>query len=611
MTHSPDQPTVTSPPLGATVTDAGVTFRVWAPDAAVVAVEIDGAPPVAMHDGSGIWTAGVAGAHAGARYRYRLDDRGAFPDPYSRSQPDGPHGASEVIDPAAFVWHDDGWRGATINDLVIYELHVGTFTRDGTFDAIIEQLDGLRDLGVNAIELMPVAEFPGARNWGYDGVDLFAPSRNYGGPDGLKRLVDAAHAAGIAVLLDVVYNHFGPDGNYLLTYSTDYVTPRHATPWGSAVNYDGHHSAMVRRFAVDNACYWLDEYHVDGLRLDATFAIFDDSPRHIVEEITTTARARVAPRNIVLIAETHENDARYLRAAADGGFGFDAVWADDFHHAVHTLATGERHSYYEAHAGTMAELAQTINNGWLFDGAHVAASGHTRGTPSRDVPASAFVYGLQNHDQIGNRPVGDRLSQIIDLDLYRAWSALLLLLPYTPLLFMGQEFTASTPFEFFTDHNPDLGKLVTEGRRREFPFAEDPGRIADPQAIETFTRSTLDLSERDRPPGRETLALFREVLRLRREDPVLRTRDRTHTRAEAVSDTLLIVERWNAAGARHLIAVNIGDVAAKLPVIAGDSWSCIMSSDEQRFGGAARSAVEPQALPMAAPRSTTLFASLR
>lgn len=332
-------------PFGANVTSRGVEFRVWAPHAGRVELVADGRTFALTREDGGTWCAVVTAAADRSRYAYLVDGQGPYPDPYSRSQPEGPHAPSEVIDPRRHAWRDADWGGLRIGGLVIYELHVGTFTADGTFDAAIAELPRLRDLGIGAIELMPVAEFPGGRNWGYDGVDLFAPCHVYGGPDGLRRLVDAAHARGIGVILDVVYNHLGPDGNYLRQFSTEYFTSRHHTPWGDAINYDSSGSEMVRRYVCDNAAHWLREYHADGLRLDATFAIRDMSPRHILAELSEKARASV-DRDIVLIAETYENDARYVTATSDGGYGLDAVWADDFHHALHTLLTGERDGYY-------------------------------------------------------------------------------------------------------------------------------------------------------------------------------------------------------------------------------------------------------------------------
>ncbi|HZP58666.1 MAG TPA: malto-oligosyltrehalose trehalohydrolase [Dehalococcoidia bacterium] len=582
--------------MGANVTPEGVRFRVWAPHAEAVDVEIGNVYEPLAREPDGVWCASVASASAGTRYRFRLDGAASFPDPYSRSQPDGPHGPSEVVDPRAFAWTDAGWPGLRADGLVVYELHVGTYTPAGTFEALVGELDRLRELGVNAIELMPIAEFPGARNWGYDGVDLFAPTRNYGGPDGLRRLVDAAHARGIGVILDVVYNHFGPDGNYLLQYAREYLTDRHQTPWGDAVNYDGPRSAHVRRLVIDNACYWINEFHIDGLRLDATFAMFDSSPRHILEEIATSARGSTS-RDIVLIAETHENDARYVRPASDGGYGFDAVWSDDFHHCVHTAASHEHAGYYADYAGTLDELARTIARGWLFEGQASSHLGHARGTPAAGLPASGFVYFIQNHDQVGNRAFGRRFSHLVGAEQHKFWSALLLLLPYTPLLFMGQEFAASSRFYYFTDHNEELGRQVTEGRRKEFAsfaaFADPKGQreIPDPQAEQTFLDSKLDLRERDEGIGAQTWALYRELLRARREDPVLRRQDRARMEVTAAGERLLLVRLWHG-GDERLIAANCGVGIDATPEAAGvpralrrGGWRKLISSEERRFGG--------------------------
>ena len=581
--------------MGANVVEGGVQFRVWAPTATRVDVAIgDVLFPMVREDAES-WFAFVAGISPGTRYRYRIDDHGLFPDPYSRSQPDGPHGPSEIVDPAAYEWHDGAWMGVGIDGLVVYECHVGCCTPEGTFDALIGQLDTLKELGVNAIELMPVAEFPGKRNWGYDGVDLFAPSRNYGGPEALRRLIDAAHMRGLGIILDVVYNHFGPDGNYLLQFSPDYITDRYATPWGDAVNFDGERSAMVRRFVIDNACSWLREYHVDGLRLDATFAIFDHSPRHILEELATTARAS-AERSVVLIAETHENDAGYVRPVSEGGFGFDAVWVDDFHHAVHTTASHEHSGYYADYDGTLDQLARTIRRGWLFEGQPSNHLGIERGTPSNGLPARAFVYCIQNHDQIGNRAFGRRLSHLVGAGLDRHWAALLVLLPYTPMLFMGQEFAASARFHYFTDHKPELGRLVTEGRRREaallagFEDARQHREIPDPQSEQTFLDSKLDLSERDEGVGRQTFMLHAELLALRRRDAVLRRQDRAKMRVDVAGD-LLLVHSWH--GREHrLLAANLGMGIDATPGslgvprrLLGWRWHVAASSDERRFGG--------------------------
>ncbi len=537
----------------------GVRFRVWAPAAARVEVELEHGRVALERAEDGTWHGRVPDIAAGTRYRYRLNGDAAFPDPYSRSQPEGPHGPSEVVDPTAFEWHDAAWQRPRIEGQAIYQVQIGTFTPEGTFEGVIGQLPRLKQLGVTAIEPLPVAEFPGERNWGYDGVDLFAPSHVYGGPDGLKRLVDAAHQHGLGVILDVVYNHLGPDGNYLRAYSNDYFTERYHTPWGDAINYDGPNSQWVRKLVVDNARFWFDEYHVDGLRLDATHAIYDSSATHILAALSKAVDG-------VLIAETHENDVRYLRSRSDGGFGIDAVWADDFHHTLRRYLVGDREGYYADYVGTLDEVAQCINQGWLYEGQPSPRSGTPRGTVARNQPAQQFVYVIQNHDQVGNRPFGERLNHQVDVERYTAASMLLLFLPYTPMLFMGQEFAASAPFQYFTDHNLELGRLVTEGRRKEFAafsaFAEPElrARIPDPQDLATFQRSKLDLTEADREPGRRVQGVYAQMLRLRREDPVLALQDRQCMEARALTATVLQVRRWRDSQERLLVA-NFGDDA--------------------------------------------------
>jgi len=608
--------------MGANVAPGGVSFRVWAPEARSVDVQLEHVEVGMRRDDRGVWSAFVDGAAAGARYRYRIDGGGSFPDPYARWQPEGPHGPSAVVDPSAYAWHDAAWKGLSPAGLVIYECHVGTYTRDGTFAALAADLPRLRDLGVSAIELMPLADFPGSRNWGYDGVNLFAPAHVYGDPDALRRLVDEAHRHGIGIILDVVYNHFGPDGNYLLQYSPAYLTDRHRTPWGDAINYDGEHAGWVRRYIIDNASYWLSEYHVDGLRLDATFAIIDDSPRHVLADLTDAVRARVAPRRgIVLIAETHENDTRYLRPTAAGGLGFDAVWCDDFHHAVHTAASHEHSGYYVDYDGTMDELARTINRGWLFEGQVSRHLKVPRGTPSDGLRASNLVYFIQDHDQVGNRAFGRRLSHLVGAAAQKPWAALHLLLPYTPMLFMGQEFVASSRFYYFTDHRPELGRQIVEGRRAEFAgFAgfRDPAEadaIPDPQADQTFLDSKLDLSERDQGIGAERFALNRELIALRRRDAVLRRQDRRAMRAIAASASLLLVHLWH--GQRHrLIVANFG-VAIDAPPhatgvpadLARLDWHPLLSTEERRFGGTDDHVRFDHAMVALPPQSVILLAA--
>ncbi|HEU0014046.1 MAG TPA: malto-oligosyltrehalose trehalohydrolase, partial [Longimicrobium sp.] len=452
---------------GARIVPGGVELRVWAPASRRVDVVVYGpdaervAPLDAGQDG---WFAGVVqGIGAGARYKLRLDEGDAFPDPASRAQPEGVHGASEVVDPAAFRWTDDGWRGLDPDGLVIYELHVGTATPEGTFDALIPRLDHFAELGVTAIELMPVAGFPGVRNWGYDGVSLYAPQASYGGPEGLRRLVDAAHARGLGVVLDVVYNHLGPEGNYLHAVTGGrYFTDRVCTPWGDAIDYA---RRPVREFAIRNAEHWVREYRLDGLRLDATHTIADPSPTHLLAELAQRVRA-AADRPVVLIAEDERNERALLLPPPEGA-GLDGVWADDLHHQLRRHTAGDHESYFSDYTGTAEDVAKTLRRGWFYEGQVSRNHGAPRGTPADGLPPRAFVHCIQNHDQVGNRALGDRLTESVPLPVYRAASALLLLSPYTPLLWMGQEWAATSPFQYFTDHPPELGKLVTEGRREE------------------------------------------------------------------------------------------------------------------------------------------------
>jgi maltooligosyltrehalose trehalohydrolase len=595
-------------PVGARIAAGGVQFRVWAPGHASVEVVLygpDAERVVAMAaEGAGYFAATVEGAGPGTRYRYRLDGGDAFPDPASSAQPDGVHGPSEVVDPAAFAWTDDGWKGVPLEEMVVYEVHVGTATPEGTFDALIGRLDHVAALGANAIEIMPVASFPGRWNWGYDGVGLFAPAAPYGGPEGLRRLVDAAHARGIAVILDVVYNHFGPEGNYLPAFTGGRVfTERHHTPWGAAINYDGPESGPVRGFVLQNAVAWARDFHVDGLRLDATHAIIDDSPRHVLTELAATLRAALPPdRAFVLFAEDERNERRLVTPAAEGGIGLDAVWADDFHHQVRRLAAGDHEGYFADFGGTAEEVAGTWEAGWWYRGLVAPGHGGPRGTPPEGLPPAAFVHCIQNHDQVGNRAMGDRLSDAVPAPVYRAASALLLLSPYTPLLWMGQEWAATTPFLYFTDHPEELGRLVTEGRRREFgrfsAFA-DPAtreRIPDPQAESTFVRSKLDWSEPERGHHAGILALHRELLRLRATHPALRRRDRAF-RVSAPAPGVVALRRTGAEGEEVLLVaalageggeIDLAREAATAPPPGG--WSLRLSTEEGRFGGEAEGA---------------------
>ncbi len=481
--------------------------------------------------------------------------------------------------------------------MILYELHVGTFTREGTFDAAAERLDALAELGVTALEIMPVANFPGARNWGYDGVNLFAPATAYGGPEGMRRLVDAAHRKGLAVILDVVYNHFGPEGNYLPALTGGRIfTERHHTPWGAAVNFDGFDSGPVRDLVLQNALHWAHEYHVDGLRLDATHAILDDSPRHILREIAGRLHALDRPR--VVIAEDERNERRVVLPEEEGGLGLDAVWADDLHHQLRRLATGDREGYFASYSGTIPDLAATLRKGWFFEGQRAEHRGEPRGTSAEGLPPQRFVHCIQNHDQVGNRPFGDRLTETVELPVYRALSALLLTSPYTPLLWMGQEWAATSPFLYFTDHPEELGRLVTEGRREEFrhfsAFADPELReeIPDPQSPETFRRSKLRWEESREGAHAGVRALYRKLLALRRREPALRTPDRGRFSVAELGEGALALCRDAAEGGRFLlvvcfrgeIRVDLGERVATRPP-EGEFWRHELSTEEARFGG--------------------------
>ena len=530
----------------------------------------------------------VRGARAGDRYVYSIDGSDPRPDPASRFQPDGVHAPSAIVDPYAFPWQHQRWTVRPPRELTLYELHVGTFTPEGTFTAARQRLRELRDLGITAIELMPIAEFAGARNWGYDGVCLYAPSRNYGRPDDLRAFVDAAHGMNIAVMLDVVYNHLGPEGAYLMQFYPAYMTVRHNTPWGGGINLDGPESTAVRRFIVDNAVSWITEYKLDGLRLDATHALVDAGPTHIVAEIAAAARA-AAQWPVTIHAEDDRNLATLIKAAGDGGWGLDGVWADDLHHVLRTRLAGDRHGYYRDYGGSLDELARTLRQGWLFTGQHSTHRKEARGTDPSRLPMHRFVVCLQNHDQIGNRATGDRLNHVIDAAAWRAASVLLLTSPMTALLFMGQEWAASSPFQYFTDLEPPLGALVTEGRRREFedfPEFTDPAarlRIPDPQEPATFERSKLDWHERERPPHAQSLALYTDLLRLRNTHRALGAAEETSIEAAAIDDATIAMWR-EAGGERFVVVVRIE--GAGTPILAHDQHSAltvVLSSENERY----------------------------
>jgi malto-oligosyltrehalose trehalohydrolase len=497
-------------------------FRVWAPSASQAEIEVCGQSHPLRPERGGWWHAEVADAQADARYAFRLDGGDLLADPRSARQPDGPDGASQRHDQSAFCWTDAGWRGRKLSGGVIYELHIGTFTAAGTFDAAAERLDYLVSLGIDFVELMPVAAFPGRHGWGYDGISLWAVHEPYGGPDGLKRFVSACHERGLAVLLDVVYNHVGI-GNRLADFGP-YFTDAHLTPWGPAVNLDQPGSDEVRAFIVGNALMWLRDYHLDGLRLDAVHALEDHRAVHLLEELSarTGELAASTGRELVLIAESDANDPRLVTRPAAGGYGLTAQWSDDFHHAVHAAVTGERQGYY-CDFGSMAALAKTLTGVFFHDGSWSEFRGRSHGRPARGLEADRFIGFLQDHDQIGNRATGDRISMSVSADLLRVAAGLVLTGPFTPMLFMGEEWGARTPWQYFTDHqDAALGQAVARGRRAEFAahgwLAED---IPDPQDPATFARSRLDWSEASAPEHRALLAWYRELIALRRSRPEL------------------------------------------------------------------------------------------
>jgi len=497
-------------------------FRVWAPAPRRVELAVDGARVDMARAGSGWWEAEVEAAGPGSRYGFSLDGGDPRPDPRSLSQPEGVLGLSEVIDHSAHRWRDSGWSAPPMRELVIYEAHTGTFSEAGTFEGAIEHLPHLSALGVTAIELMPVAEFSGDRGWGYDGVDLYAPHHAYGGPAGLKRLVDACHGAGLAVILDVVYNHLGPAGNFLAEFGP-YFSARRRTAWGEGINFDGDGAAEVRRFFVDNAVAWVRDYHVDGLRLDAIHAIADESPVHILEEIAAEVHSAAAGlgRSTYVIAEADRKDPRLVEDRAAGGYGLDAAWADHWHHALHAALTGETAGFY-SDFGSLEALALALHDGWIFDG-HWSPEQRRlpTATPPVDVAPEALVVAAQNHDQVGNRATGERLEMLAGRSRARSAAALLLTTQFTPLVFQGEEWAASTPFLYFTDHrDPALGRAVSEGRRREFAaFGWRPDAVPDPQDPATFERSKLRWQEIDEPVHREMLGWYRDLIAVRRRLP--------------------------------------------------------------------------------------------
>ena len=554
-------------------------FTVWAPKAKKVEVEVRGGRYPMTAGANGWWFTELSLAETNADYAFVLDGGRPLPDPRSPWQPRGVHGPSRVVDHNAFAWRDQHWQAAPLSAAVVYELHIGTFTPQGTFIAAIDKLDHLVQLGITHIELMPVAEFPGSRGWGYDGADLYAPHHAYGGPDGLKRLVDACHARGLAVILDVVYNHLGPAGNYLASFGP-YFTQRYATPWGQAINFDGPDSDEVRRFFCDNALMWLRDYHFDALRIDAVHAILDTSAVHILEQLACEVQEFEAQsgRHLALIAESDLNDPRVVRPQAVGGYGIQAQWSDDFHHALHTVLTGEREGYY-ADYGSIADLAKALEQVFVYDGRYSKFRRRRHGRSPAGLPGYSFLGYLQSHDQVGNRARGERSSHLMSLRRLEIAAALVMMAPFIPMLFQGEEWGASSPFLYFTDHeDPQLGRAVTEGRRREFAaFSAHAADVPDPQALETFERSKLIWAERDKEPHAGLLDWHRRLIRLRRETPAF-----SDGRLERVKVSFDAEARWLVmTRGTAAVACNLAGGAQRVPLAIGRDAQILVASDRE------------------------------
>ena len=572
-----------------------VEFRVWAPNLTSLAVRVmggnEGEPSrtIPMRQSSDSeFVATVPQVGAGADYVYVLDGERERPDPVSRWQPGGVHAPSRVVDPASFRWSDQGWSGIPLRDFIIYELHTGTFTRDGTFAGVIARLPYLRDLGVTAIEIMPVAEVPGNRNWGYDGASLYASQSSYGGPTGLKKLVDACHQHGLAVVLDVVYNHLGPEGNYLPEFAPCF-TDTHHTPWGKAINFDGPESDGVRRFIIDNALYWLTEYHVDALRLDAIHGIYDFGARHILDELSQAFQdqARRLQRQAWLIAESDLEDVRIINPRAKGGYAFDAQWHDDFHHALYALLTGQREGFL-MDFGAVANLSKSVTEGFVFDWKYSHYRRRHYGSSSKDRPGEQFVGFIQNHDQVANTSRGKRLSSLVSSGQQKLAAVLTLSSPFLPLLFMGEEYGETAPFLYFTSFDdPGLAAAVTAGRKKELGSHYSESEFADPQAPGTFEHCKLDWSKTEVSPHAEILRLYRDLISLRRRHLSLANCRKELTEIQFNEQRKwLLMKRSDPSGSGALLVFNFSSEAQSIPVLDSDpSWRLALWTGDAIYGG--------------------------
>jgi maltooligosyltrehalose trehalohydrolase len=592
-------------PIGAeVVTAGGVHFRVWATVSKAPSILISARPDLGTAETTevgmeaepnGYFAAHVPSAHAGSFYKFKLDG-GCFPDPVSRFQPEGPHGASQIVDFSDFQWTDIHWRGRPREGQIIYEMHIGTFTPEGTYASAMAQLPELARLGVTTLEIMPLAEFPGAFGWGYDGVDLFAPTRLYGTPDGLRAFVNRAHELGLAVILDVVYNHIGPDGNYLKQFSPHYFTDRHKNEWGQAINFDDKHSGPVREFFTTNAAYWIEEFHFDGLRLDATQQIYDCSNEHILTSICRAVREAANGRQTFIVAENECQHSVLARPVEEGGYGLDAIWSEDFHHTSIVALTGKNEAYYSDFEGSPQELLSSVKHGFLFQGQWFNWQERPRGQPSNKLHPAQFVTFLENHDQVPNSMRGFRLWQLTSPGRLRAMTTVLLLGPGTPMLLQGQEFGSTKPFYYFADHNPELAKLVWKGRREflsQFKTASDgemESYYAAPESGETFKSCILDFSERDL--NSDLYQLHRDLIRLRRTDPVFSSPRPNGVDGAVIGPEAFIVRLFGERGEDRLLLVNLGrDIrrsGVAEPLMAppsGREWKAIFSSDSPCYGG--------------------------
>jgi maltooligosyltrehalose trehalohydrolase len=585
-------------PVGAEVGSGGVRFRVWAPRRNRVSVVIDGIGHELEPEEDGYFAALITDAKPGARYGFRLDDdEKLYPDPASRWQPDGPHGLSAIVDHHAFAWSDATWKGVARDEAVISEIHIGTFTEEGTWAAAERHLEHLRDVGITILEIMPVHEFPGRFGWGYDGVDLWAPTRLYGSPDDFRHFVDAAHAVGLAVILDVVYNHFGPDGNYLKEFSTDYFTDRYPNDWGQSIKFDGERAEPVREFFASNAAYWIDEFHLDGLRIDAAQSIIDLSPAHILGQISRRAREAAGQRSIYLTVENEEQTIRMVTPLEQDGCALDSMWNDDFHHAARVALTGRIDGYFHDYRGTPQELVSMAKHGFLYQGQWYSWQKQRRGTPSIGWPPRTFVWYLQNHDQIANSAFGPRLHELTDAASFRAATALLLLGPATPMLFQAQEFASSSPFLYFADHEPELAARVQAGRKEflqqfdALATAEVQARLPSPHDPNVFRRCKIDWSERER--NASVLEMHRDLLRIRRENPPFPAHDAAIDGA-VLAERCFVLRSLRHASGDQLLIVNLGEEfrlePVKEPLLAPESetdWTLAWSSEFPRYGGSA------------------------